>query len=332
MTFSRRDFLLSSGAALAAGCSARPFGPGQTETVRQLTILYTNDEHGWMEPYQETAGAAGVARLWHERENVTAEGPFLVLSGGDMWTGPALSTALAGESMADVMNAMGYQAAALGNHDFDFGLQALRARRAQSVFPFLSANLRDRQTGDIPDFAAPFLIREVNGIRVGVIGLTTTETAVDTRPEVVSGLRFLPYKDVLPQTVAAVRDQGAELVILLSHLCAGETRALAPRAAELGIPLIGGGHCHEEIDEVLEGVQLIESGYFLRGSVRGEVQGGGVGGEIGRKSPRAPRPGCRGPHGGVALPPRSGAVGADRLLRPEDQPDRTGDGPAAAAR
>jgi 2',3'-cyclic-nucleotide 2'-phosphodiesterase (5'-nucleotidase family) len=271
MTLSRRDFLLSSGAALAAGCSARLLGPGQTETVRQLTILYTNDEHGWMEPYQETAGAAGVARLWRERENVTAEGPFLVLSGGDMWTGPALSTALAGESMADVMNAMGYQAAALGNHDFDFGLQALRARRAQSAFPFLSANLRDRQTGDIPEFAAPFLIREVNGIRVGVIGLTTTETAVDTRPEVVSGLRFLPYKDVLPETVAAVREQGAELVVLLSHLCASETRALAPLAAELGIPLIGGGHCHEEIDEILEGVQLIESGYFLRGYVRVEL-------------------------------------------------------------
>jgi len=201
VTLSRRDFLLSGGAVMAAGCSARLFGPRQTETVRQLTVLYTNDEHGWMEPYQETAGAAGVARLWRERENVTAEGPFLVLSGGDMWTGPALSTALAGESMADVMNAMGYQAAALGNHDFDFGLQALRARRAQSAFPFLSANLRDRQTGEIPDFAVPFLIREVNGIRVGVIGLTTTETAVDTRPEVVSGLRFLPYKDVLPQTI-----------------------------------------------------------------------------------------------------------------------------------
>ncbi|HJX40374.1 MAG TPA: hypothetical protein VJ345_02840, partial [Anaerolineales bacterium] len=92
MTLSRRDFLLSSGAALAAGCSTRLFGHGQTETVRQLTILYTNDEHGWMEPYQETAGAAGVARLWREREDVTADGPFLVLSGGDMWTGPALST------------------------------------------------------------------------------------------------------------------------------------------------------------------------------------------------------------------------------------------------
>src|SRR3970282_490973 len=64
---------------------------------------------------------------------------------------------------------------------------------------------------------------------------------------------------------------GAELVILLSHLCASETRALAPLAAELGIPLIGGGHCHEEIDELREGVQLIESGYFLRGYVRVEL-------------------------------------------------------------
>jgi len=271
MSLNRREFLLSAGAALAAGCSARLLAPGETESLRRLILLYTNDEHGWMEPYQDTAGAAGVARLWRGNEGLTAGGPFLVLSGGDMWTGPALSTALAGESMADVMNAMGYQAAALGNHDFDFGLSALRARAAQSSFPFLSANLRERQTGEIPDFAAPFLIREVNGVRVGVIGLTTTETAVDTRPEAVAGLRFLPYKDVVPEAARLAREQGAELIILLTHLCAGETRGLAPLAAELGIPLIAGGHCHEEISEIAEGVQLIESGYFMRGYVRVEL-------------------------------------------------------------
>jgi 2',3'-cyclic-nucleotide 2'-phosphodiesterase (5'-nucleotidase family) len=274
MDFTRRDFLVSGGALLAAGCSARLLGgmaARQTETVRHLIILYTNDEHGWMEPYRDTAGAAGLARLWRRREDLAADGPFLVLSGGDMWTGPALSTALAGESMAEVMNAMGYQAASLGNHDFDFGLQALRARAAQSRFPFLSANLRERQTGEVPDFAAPHAIVPTNGIPVGVIGLTTTETAVDTRPEAVSGLRFLKYKDVLPAAVEEARSRGAELVILLTHLCANETRALAPLAAELGIPLIGGGHCHQEINEIVEGVQLIESGFFLRGYMRVEL-------------------------------------------------------------
>lgn len=271
MLFSRRDFLVCGSALLAAGCSGRLLSSGETETRRRLIILYTNDEHGWMEPYQETGGAAGMAALWRQRERLDPLGPHLVLSGGDMWTGPALSTALAGESMAEVMNSMGYHAAALGNHDFDFGLDALRARHSQSTFPFLSANLRDRLTGDIPEYAAPYLIREVNGVRVGIIGLTTTETAVDTRPEVVAGLRFLPYKDVVPEAARQARQQGAELLILLTHLCASETRALAPLAAELGIPLLGGGHCHEEIDQVVEGVQLVESGYFLRNYVRVEM-------------------------------------------------------------
>ncbi|MFQ5922484.1 MAG: hypothetical protein ACE5M4_06535, partial [Anaerolineales bacterium] len=100
----------------------------QTETLRHLVVLYTNDEHGWMDSYQNAGGAAGMARLWRQREGLTEDGPFLVLSGGDMWTGPALSTVWEGESMADVMNAMAYDAAAIGNHDFDLGLEALRER------------------------------------------------------------------------------------------------------------------------------------------------------------------------------------------------------------
>jgi len=253
------------------GCSALPsagFANQQTDTLRQLVILYTNDEHGWMEPYQNAGGAAGIARLWRQRERLAAGDQHLVLSGGDMWTGPALSTALQGESMADVLNAMGYQAAAIGNHDFDFGIENLQARREQSAFPFLAANLRDRATGALPEFASPYLLKEINGVTVGVIGLTTIEARIDTKPAYVAGLEFLPYRDVLPAVAAEARAAGAELLIVIGHLCVSETRALAPLASELGIPIIGGGHCHEEIQETVEGVLLVESGYFFRGYKR----------------------------------------------------------------
>ncbi len=274
LPLSRREFLVSSIATLAAGCSSRliqGMAADQTEDIRHLIILYTNDEHGWMEPYKETYGAAGIARLWREREHLTPNSHFLVLSGGDMWTGPALSTALRGESMAEVMNIMGYQAAAIGNHDFDFGLDALRDHLTQSDFPFLSANIRERDGGAIPDFATPFVVLEVNGVKVGLIGLTTTETKIDTKPEAVAGLEFLPYRDVVPTYAVQARDAGAELLILLTHVCAAETRDLAPLAAELGISIITGGHCHEEINEVIEGVQLVESGFFMRGYMRMEL-------------------------------------------------------------
>ena len=262
-------------APLALGaCSLLPnsgLASRQTETLRQLVILYTNDEHGWMDPYQNTGGSAGMAYKWRQREGLTEGGPYLVLSGGDLWTGHALSTVWEGESIIDVMNAMGYDAAAIGNHDFDFGLDALRARADQAEFPFLSANIRERATGEIPDFAVPYLVTEVNGIKVGLIGLTTIETKFDTQPANVAGLDFLPYADVLPEIATRARADGAELLLIVGHVCASETRALAPLAARLDIPLIGGGHCHQEINEVVDGVRLVESGFFNRGYTRIEL-------------------------------------------------------------
>jgi len=258
----------------AAGCSlgeGSNFETRQTETLRLITVLYTNDEHGWMDPYQNTGGAAGMARLWRQREGLDEDKPILILSGGDMWTGPALSTVWEGESMANVMNVMGYDAAAIGNHDFDFGLEALRERAAQSEFPFLSANIRESDTGVIPDFAQPYLVTDVNGIKVGLIGMTTTEAKVDTQPSYVAGLDFLPYRDVLPGIAAEARKEGAELLLVIGHLCAGETRALASVAAEHDIHFIGGGHCHQEINEVADGVRLVESGFFMRGYTRTDI-------------------------------------------------------------
>ena len=243
----------------------------QTETLRHLVILYTNDEHGWMDPYQNTGGSAGMAYKWRQREGLTVDGPYLVLSGGDMWTGHALSTVWEGESMTDVMNAMGYDAAAIGNHDFDFGLEALRERADQAEFPFLSANIRESATGEVPDFAIPYIVKEVNGIKIGLIGLTTTEAKVDTQPSHVANLDFLRYAKVLPDIATRARGDGAELLLIIGHVCAGETRALAPVAAQFDIHFIGGGHCHQEINEVVGGVRLVESGFKNRGYARIEI-------------------------------------------------------------
>ncbi len=270
----KRLALLLLGASAVGACSVLPtagLGSRQTDKVRQLVILYTNDEHGWMDPYQNAGGSAGMAYKWRQREGLSEDGPFLVLSGGDMWTGHALSTVWEGESMTDVMNNMGYDASAIGNHDFDFGLEALRERADQAEFPFLSANIRESGTGEVPDFAVPYFVTEVNRIKIGVIGLTTPETKVDTQPSHVADLDFLPYADVLPETARRARDEGAELLLIVGHVCAGETRALAAVAAEFDIRFIGGGHCHQEVNEVVNGVRLVESGFFNRGYTRIEL-------------------------------------------------------------
>jgi 5'-nucleotidase/UDP-sugar diphosphatase len=255
-------------ALAVASCQMIPgatFWVRQTDTVRRLVVLYTNDEHGWMEPSAETGGAGGMLRRWRRSQGLAEDGPFLILSGGDMWTGPALSTVLEGESMTDVMNRMGYDAAAIGNHDFDFGLDGLRSRAEQADFPFLSANLRDRGTGEIPDFARPYVIIPVNGIQVAVVGLTTVETSVDTRPFYVQGLDFLPYGDVLNDLIPQVQEENPDVILIIGHVCNNELHQIADVAAKYDIPLMAGGHCHEQHNEQVDGVQLIESGYFLRG-------------------------------------------------------------------
>lgn len=269
-SINRRDFLrllgLGAGAALLSpACSAGSGG------LRRVILLYTNDEHGWMEGTGPRAGAARLMGLWKSQEGYRPHGPYLILSGGDMWTGPAVSSLGQGAPMADVLNAMNYQAAAIGNHDFDFGLEAVRARQRQSRFPFLSANMIDSATGQAPDFARPYAVRAVNGVRLGLIGLTTTDTPYTAMPDTTAAYTFLPYDQALRRAVPALQAEGVDALVVLGHICGAEMRALAPRARELGVSVIFGGHCHEEVEEVVEGVHLIQAGYYLRAYGRVEM-------------------------------------------------------------
>ncbi|MEE9609662.1 MAG: bifunctional UDP-sugar hydrolase/5'-nucleotidase, partial [Desulfatiglandales bacterium] len=232
----------------------------KTATLHRIIILYTSDEHGCMEATKNTGGAAGLMGLWRKEEGYNKDGPFLILSGGDMWTGPAISTWFRGESMASVMNLMGYHAAAIGNHEFDFGIERLVKQKKQSKFPFLSANIRDKETNLTAAIATPYVVEDVNGVKVGLIGLTTIDTPQTTKAENVSAFNFIPYKEALERIVPKVKGDGAELLVVVGHICADEMRALATTAANLGIAVIGGGHCHELLGIVVNKIALIQGG------------------------------------------------------------------------
>ena len=270
---------------LLAGCDgAPPVAPATTvvesvapvaqSDVREITILYTNDEHGWMEGMEPGEGAANLLTLWQEQEGYMPDGPFLVLSGGDMWTGPAISTWFQGASMAEVMDAMPYAAAAVGNHEFDFGLEALRKRAEASRYPFLSANMRDKSTGQTPTDLGiqPYTLVMVNGIHVGIIGLTTTSTPITTNPVNVSRFTFEDYEPTLRAVVPQARAAGAEMIVVPAHICQDEMESLARRVGDLGIAMIGGGHCNELFAKEINGIVLLEGGYHLTGYARATFQ------------------------------------------------------------
>ncbi|MFO7843612.1 MAG: hypothetical protein R6V16_07345, partial [Bacteroidales bacterium] len=122
------------------------------DSLVEFTIFYTNDEHGWLEATEESDGAAGLAGMWKTEEKYDGSENFLILSGGDNWTGPAVSTWFMGEPMVEVMNSLEYDASAIGNHDFDFTIEILEERLEQMNFPFLAANIIEKSSGEIPSF------------------------------------------------------------------------------------------------------------------------------------------------------------------------------------
>ncbi len=246
----------------AAPTEAQPQAEsGDTVT---LTVIYTSDEHGWMAGEEPGQGAAEMAGLW--ATGYTESDGVVILSGGDNWTGPAISTWFGGEGMIEVMNAMGYHASVVGNHEFDLGLEGLQERVAQANFPFLGANVRYKGSGEyLTDLGIqPYTIVELAGLQIGLIGLANEGTPTVTNPGTVAGFDFLDYAETLRQVAPEVRAAGADLILVPSHICRADLTWLANQVEDLGITLFGGGHCHEDYAFEAGGAILLGGGSNLR--------------------------------------------------------------------
>jgi 2',3'-cyclic-nucleotide 2'-phosphodiesterase (5'-nucleotidase family) len=273
--------LLAGVLAVSAACrlasKPAPAGAAEADSIRTIRIFYTNDEEGYLEPRSDATrtfgGTANLMAALRRRGYSPNSDKALLLSGGDMWTGPAISSWFRGVPAVQVANAMGYDAAAIGNHEFDFGLETMRANSTAAGFPFLSANTVSVRTGKPPDFARPYLIRKVSGVRVAIIGLTTANTARIVVPKNVEGLIFTGYAEALRRSVAQARAEGAELVVVIAHVCPTELRTLIPVASELSIPLLGGGHCHSDLPVNFEqnDVRVIGAEPHWQGFVQADV-------------------------------------------------------------
>ena len=248
-------------AAALVGCQMTP------QSERNFTVLYTNDEHGWMEGMGESNSAANLMQLWKDSEgySATTAQDFLLLSGGDNWTGPAISTWNQGESMVELMNSMGYAASAVGNHEFDFGLDTIRQRSAEADYAYVSANTAWRETGRVPEDLGivEYRIVEAGDVRIAVIGLTTTETSTTTNPATVAPLQFNDYEATLRRVVPESKAQGAELTFVISHVCLDELEPLALAVIDLNIDLFGAGHCNELVAKRLGGTVSLGGGFHF---------------------------------------------------------------------
>ncbi len=258
------DALVDAGeeASLDALPDSEEAGLDAPEPIVELTVFATSDEHGWLQPFTDSGqilGGAANVMGWMAKDGLDVS-KHLLVSSGDHWAGPAISSYFRGEPVVQAFNLMGYHASAIGNHEFDWGQEVLGLRMGEAHHKYLSANIRQESTGVAPDFIQRYLIVPVQGVKVGLIGVTAPNTATATTPKNVAGLVFDNIRETLDAVVPEVRGAGAEVVVVLAHedylpmilvaetttskadlILAGHGHVLAHTIAKSGTPVASSG-------------------------------------------------------------------------------------------
>ena len=232
-----------------------PWPSGAASKQSSIRIFHVNDFHGFAETYRPFGSLdleGGAAYLAGQLNQLRPEKPSLLLAAGDMIQGDNWANFFQGASVIELMNAMGFDAMEVGNHEFDFGQKILQERLAQAKFPVLGANVQG-----LPGLK-PYVIKTVGEVKVGIIGVITPDTGVSTHPKNVTGLTFTPPEAAVKRSLAEIKPQ-VDLVVVLSHLGFAEDRQLAQRVP--GIDVIVGGHSHTKLSQpaVVNGTIIVQA-------------------------------------------------------------------------
>ncbi len=236
---------------------------------KSISILHTNDMHGTYMPFLTTTDNAtaqtgdagrdtlitfdkaarigGFAYLAGAVKNVRKEkgaDNVLLVDGGDTFSDDQLGNLTKGEAMIRFMNGVNYDLMALGNHDFDYGLQRTRELQQMATFPMRAANITDDNTQQ-PVFGEPYFIKETNGVKVAILALGYRNTPKTGNPDNVKGLTFKVGQEVAQKYVPELRKK-ADIVVVLSHEGTAVDYKMAREVA--GIDLIIGAHSHDILE------------------------------------------------------------------------------------
>lgn len=307
-------------ALTALGCSRNPPSPGPSpdaatqrpsddpsELIR-IAVVQTNDIHGALLPHKVALGGwsdpAGPVDLVGGVEAFAGylsilrhefDGKVLLLDAGDMFQGTLLSNRFEGAPVLKAMEHLGYTAATLGNHEFDFGpsgddsmaspeadpLGAIKDRGRQAAFPILACNVYDRSTGQRIQWEgfAPYRLTQIGGVTIGIVGGATPGTPAITPPVVGQTLEFRPLPEEISSAADEVRSKGATVVVAVVHTgsackdnenpddlssCEVDSELFqVARAASGRIDLLVGAHTHAFVSHNVHGVPTLESGSSL---------------------------------------------------------------------
>lgn len=250
----RRRFLKTF-AAGALGSTLMPLEALAADEIR-LVILHTNDTHSRIDPFPvdggRNSGLGGVARRASLIKRIRASQPnVLLLDSGDIFQGTPYFNFYHGEIEFKTMSAMGYDVATIGNHDFDLGVDGFVNMQPHASWEWVSSNYDVANSGMAP-FVKPYTIREIGGVRVGILGV-----GVDFDRLVLASLHEgVTYSDPViaaRRSATELREMGCDVVICLSHL-GHRSRGDRPSDTAVGaevpeIDIVLGGHSHTFLDE-----------------------------------------------------------------------------------
>ncbi len=296
--------LIALAAVACADTGPRPTVVPASSTIT-ISIVGTNDLHGGI---LQRGDRGGLALLGGYVANVRAArardgGAVLLIDAGDMFQGTLESNLNEGASVITAYNTLGYAAAAVGNHDFDFGPAgppatpqtpdddprgALKARAAQASFPFLAANLIDLGTSRPVDWpnVRPSTVVTAAGLRVGIIGVMTARALSGTIAGNVGGLRVAPLAETIAAEARRLRADGASIIVVTSHAggrCTVFTSPTDLSSCEPGeeimqvaaalprglVDAIVAGHAHSGMGHEVAGIAIIES--YMGGRTFGRI-------------------------------------------------------------
>ena len=265
--------IVPAAAEAAARASFRGGSGGPSPTAVRLRVIGTNDFHGGFEPRPGPRGlrvggaGAFVATIRRAQAECTPPGCWsVVVDGGDEFQGTPASNLAYGRTVVTLFDSLGMTAAALGNHEFDYGQDTLRARIRQASYPILSANIRDT-LGNLLPWIRQDVIVQRGPLRIGIIGISTIETPSTTRAINVTDVRFLETAPVVSARAKALRAAGANVIVVTGHVggfctaqgvCTGEIFDMVNRLTE-PVDVVVSGHSHSLVNTRLRGVPIVQA-------------------------------------------------------------------------
>lgn len=277
---------------LTLALAAHSFAPDRV----QITILGTTDLHGNINPidyYTDKPDNRGLAKIATLIKRVRNEHPnVLLVDSGDTIQGSPLASYHSRkhnqppDPMMLVMSSLDYDAMAVGNHEYNFGLKVLEKARGEAKFPWLSANTYETATGKT--HYKPYIVKELSGVRVGILGLTTPGVPHWDNPPNYAGLEFRAPVAEARKWVPVLREQErADVVVIAMHMGLGEdlrtgvgnpgqipleNEAISIAKEVPGIDVIFMGHTHRDVPSLyINGVLLTQANYWGRHLARADL-------------------------------------------------------------